>query len=135
MNKKQMTRTEMIEKIKSILNGMKKHWDEKSTVENICVLMDNKIISRMKRDAYLRDKFTEMFASDDLKVNDFATKCLIKALDGYFKPSMEAEAKNHLLNAMHFSKYADLPEVKMITRKIAPFGWVRPQSHSMAAAA
>lgn len=128
-----LSQNDLVIKIGKMITGMKNHKNEKSTVENIRVLLGQKIISRMAKGEYLRNKFVEVFTGEDSDINEFAIKCLDKALDNYFSEKVEDAAIGQLMNSLYLSKDGHSLEVQTIIKKMAPFGWTAPNRHLEAA--
>lgn len=122
-----MSQTDLVKKIGKMITGMQTHKNEKSTVENLRVLLGQKIISRMTRSEYLRNKFTEMFVGEDTNTNEFAAKCLAIAFDNYFSERVKDAAMGQLMNALYLSKFGYSFEIQTILRKMAPFEWEAPK--------
>ncbi len=127
-----MSQTDLVKKIGKVIAGMQIHKNEKSTVENLRVLLGQKIISRMTKSEYLRNKFAEMFVGEDADTNEFAAKCLAIAFDNYFSERVRDAAMGQLMNALCLSKFGYSFEIQTIVRKMAPFEWEAPEG--MAAA-
>ncbi len=128
MNSKQMSKQELIKKIGTMINGMQKHMDQKSTVANMMILINNKIISRMTTSEYLRNGFVRMFVGDDAQVNTFAAHCLMLTIEERFRMSNNKdEVLGCLCDAMHMSRFGHEPEVQKLIHKLAPYGWMKPE--------